>query len=412
MIDLNKYGIKLLKDKKKFYIPVQTYSDLFITRHFLMQVFNGESLFIVEGSSLDDMEETYKSARKTTFSKAFAEFNYGELCLLFDYLYGLKETHGIKSFDEFFTNTGLAAQIKSRDSIGTDLALYKAMNIFFDDMHCIFECPSWNTDYDSFMSQKSTIPQGAFRIRINKDWEELNTFREKQAPNGLPPYEEVGDTAYITFDGFNYDPTSDLSVLPTDADLPNLQNNTARLVQYVVNKITGENSPVKNVVIDLSLNGGGDFLSAMYLLAAFLGTSSLSTRDMLTGAQSMINYRVDTNLDGIFDEKDTLAGKGLNLYCLTSGFSYSCANTVASMFKDSGKVTLIGRTTGGGACAIGYGSSASGAMFRMSGPERASFSKNGGFYDVDRGAEPDVYMKDMSKLYDREYMNTFIAGIK
>ena len=412
VIDLNKYGIKLLKDKKKFYIPVQTYSDLFVSAIGAFQVFNGENLFISNNLELGDLKEKYDSAKKVKFSKEFADFNYGELCLLYDLQYGLKESHDIKSFDEFFTDTGLATMIKSQDSIGTDLALSLAVNLYFDDLHCAFGCPSWSTDFEEFRSQANALPQGAFRLRTMGVKGDLSSYREKQAPNGILPYQEVGDTAYITFDSFGFDPTADHKVLPTDADLPTLGADTIRLVQYAVNKITRAGSPVKNVVVDLSLNGGGVVFTAVYLLAAFLGTSSLATKDMITGAQSMTNYKVDTNLDGVFDEKDTLANRGLNLFCFTSGYSYSCGNMVPAMFKDSGKVTLVGRTSGGGSCAVSMGSSASGGIVQISSSKRFSFSKNGGFYDIDRGAEPDLYIKDMSKLYDREYMNTVLAGIK
>ncbi len=411
VINLNKYGIKLLKDKKSFYIPVQTYSDLFFPSLGIFQVFNGESLFISNDTQLGDMKEKYYSAKKRKFSKEFADFNYGELCLLYDCQYGLKESHGIKSFDEFFNDTGLVGLIRNQDSLGTDLALYTAINLFFDDLHCDFGRQSWNTDFDGFISQIKNIPQGAFRTRTWGVNSELTSYREKQAPNGIPPYQEVEDTAYITFDEFGFDPTADHKVLPTDADLPTLGNDTIRLVQYAVNKITRAGSPIKNVVVDLSLNGGGVVFTAAYLLAAFLGTSSMASKDMITGAQSMTNYKVDTNLDGVFDEKDTLANRGLNLFCFISGFSYSCANMVPAVFKDSGKVTLIGRTSGGGSCVVSYGSTASGSIFQISSPIRFSFSKNGGFYDVDRGAEPDVFIRDMSKLYDRKYMNTVLAKI-
>ena len=410
VINLNNYGIKLLKTKKKFYIPVQTYSTLFITRIGAFQVFNGENLFITNDGSLGEMKDLYNSAKKKKFSKAFAAYNYGEVCLLYDTQYGLKDTHDITTFDKFFSDTGLATLIKSQDSIGTDVALCTAVNLYFDDRHCAFTCPSWNTDFEDFRTIVNALPQGAYRDRTQALKTELLGYREKQMPEVLP-YEEVGDTAYITFDGFNYDPTADHTKLPTDEELMSLSGDTIRLVQYAMNKINN-NSDIKNVVLDLSLNGGGAIITADYLLAAFLGTSSMALKDTFTGAQSMVNYKVDTNLDNSFDEKDTLAGRGLNLYCFTSGVSYSCGNMVPAMFKDSEKVTLVGRVTGGGSCSVSYGATASGGIVSISSPTRFSFTKNGGFYDVDRGAEPDVFMKDMSKLYDREYMNTVLAGIK
>lgn len=35
-------------------------------------------------------------------------------------------------------------------------------------------------------------------------------------------------------------------------------------------------------------------------------------------------------------------------------------------------------------------------------PYRMSFLKNGAFYDIDRGAEPDVILSKPVKFYDRE----------
>ena len=44
----------------------------------------------------------------------------------------------------------------------------------------------------------------------------------------------------------------------------------------------------------------------------------------------------------------------------------------------------------------------------LSSMNQFSFSKNGSFYNVDRGADPDAYVKDISKLYDRTYANKFL----
>lgn len=412
VIDLNKYGIKLLKDEKNFYIPIQTYSDLFYSNLSFFLVFNGENIFVSGDVSLGELFDLYKSVERKKYSKEFAEFNYGELCLMFDYLYGLKENHGIKSFDEFFTDTGLAPLIKSRDATGTDLALYEALILYIDDLHSGLRCTSFNTDSDKVNSLAASLPKGTCYAGVGNTWQELTAYREKQFPDGIPPYQEVGDTAYITFDTFLcVNAMRDCSDIPTDADLPALESDTLRLVQYAVNKIIN-NPEIKNVVLDLSLNGGGMVLAQDYLIAAFLGTGSLAMKDMITEARSIASFKADTNLDGVFDEKDTLADRGLNLYCLTSGYSISAANTVAAAFKESGKVTLVGRTTGGATCSVCYVSSASGSILQISGPKCFGFNKNGSFSDADHGVEPDVYIKDMSRIYDRKYMNKVLKSIK
>jgi hypothetical protein len=122
-------------------------------------------------------------------------------------------------------------------------------------------------------------------------------------------------------------------------------------------------------------------------------------------------YRADTNLDGVFDEKDSFIENGLKLYCLESPFSFSCGNLVPCVFKASNKVTMLGQTSGGGSCSIHGFSTAYGTSFQISGYRHFSVMKNGSFYDVDTGAEPHVFIVDPAKYYDREALTDFIHGL-
>ena len=122
-------------------------------------------------------------------------------------------------------------------------------------------------------------------------------------------------------------------------------------------------------------------------------------------------YRADVNLDHEFDEKDTLAGRGLNLYCLTSPASFSCGNLVPWAFKEDGRVTLLGKVTGGGACVVFNRASAWGTSFQISGPMRLSFVKNGSYYDVDRGVEPDHIIDSYDHFYNRELLTDYINSL-
>ena len=293
------------------YIPLQTFSDLFLCRFGFVTLYNGENVFnVVEGGLPADLKELYYKAKPKKMSKAYAAYNYGELCLALDQLYGLKETHDIKSFDRFFTETGLGVLFKSQDGLDTDAGLNFAIKLYFDDLHCAFYDRSFRTSEDALNTVSAEIPEGAYRTRFYALMGDLLQARAKYYPDGPVPYEEKGDTADITFDLFKTDATQDHATLPTDADLPNLGNDTLRLIQYAVGKITRKDSPIKQVVLDLTNNGGGEVFTACYLLAAFLGNSSVAIKDMQTGAASMINYKADTNLDGEFTKDDTLAGKG------------------------------------------------------------------------------------------------------
>ena len=100
-----------------------------------------------------------------------------------------------------------------------------------------------------------------------------------------------------------------------------------------------------------------------------------------------------------------------NLYCLISPVSFSCGNLVPAALKSSQKVTLLGRTSGGGSCAVQPVSSAWGTVFQISGALRMSFLKNGSFYDIDQGIEPDYYIDHIKNFYDRAALTDYINGL-
>jgi hypothetical protein len=117
----------------------------------------------------------------------------------------------------------------------------------------------------------------------------------------------------------------------------------------------------------------------------------------------------DVNLDGVFDEKDSISH--LNLYCLASPVSFSCGNMVPALLKESGLVTLLGDTSGGGTCAVKFASTADGAIFQFSSPYSISVVKNGAFYSVDRGVDPHYHLNSISSYYDREALTNYINNL-
>lgn len=404
-IDLAAYGIDLVQTKDGYYVPLQTVSDLLISYYGGYMLFNGEA--VVLGTPDEELSGILASGTNQ-WNEEFARFNYSELCCALDYQYGLKDIHGIESFDRLFEETGLKAEFLSDDETKADQALYKLISWYLGDLHSSYNGVSYMTDMER-MREMSAV-RGLAAEKRNSFLADLSEARNAAYPDGIPAYEEVGNTAYITFDVFK-DPDSsiDYYAAPTEAD--NSMGDTIRLMQYACSRILREGSPVENVVLDLSLNAGGSTLAAEYVLAAFLRDADFSTKNMMTGAMTDAVYTVDTNLDGLFDEKDTLEGKGLRLYCLESPVSFSCGNLTPCVFKASQRVTLLGRTSGGGSCSIYSLTTASGARFDISGFRRFSVMKNGSFYDVDTGADPDYLVADPAKYYNREALTEFINGL-
>ena len=418
-LNLADYGIDIIRSGSDYYIPLQTFSDFFISFMEQSAFYNGELVILSNPSGMHDsttgdlseLGEIYYSVEPNERSEALAEFTYGELCLALDSLYGLKEAHDIDSFDELFIQTGLKDRLLDSDPYVFDKAIYDMIEECFDDLHSRFTTVSYfNQD------MASSVPSHTGDMAAKFYGEEMMKYseaRDKYYPDGIKGYEEVGNTAYITFDEFTS--VDDTGMDYYKDDEPSVDSDdTFGLLIYAYNRITRQGSPVENVVMDLSLNLGGASDAAAYAIGMFLGDSpsaKISVKNTFSGALITNHYYFDTNLDGIYDERDTLADKGYNLYCLTSPVSFSCGNLVPCVLKESADVTLLGRTSGGGSCMVLPLSTASGTGFQISGFYRMSFTKNGSFYDIDRGAEPDYIISQPEDYYDRQKLTRYINSL-
>ena len=421
-LNLGSYGIDLPIRDGKYLIPLQTVSDIFVAPIFLDCIyFNGKSVIIASDFSAKGDQKSkalYYEGEHGERSAELTKFGYGELCLALDNLYGLKDHKEISSFDKLFQTVGsssvanraavqeqsLAAYLLGSSVFTADKAIYTLIGDFLDDNHSKWFNFSYLTgEHDGY------APNGKARERLDGYLEQYKNARTAIRPDGIPRYEEIGDTAFITFDAFEMAP-DDLKEYYADSIDELAEKDTIALIMKAHAKITRENSPIKNVVIDLSCNRGGVADTAVFVVAWYLEVADVSIKNTMTGAVCTTSYRCDANRDHAFDEKDTLGNR--KLFCLASPTSFSCGNLVPSAFRESEKVTLLGRTSAGGACIVQPVSSAWGTCFRISGPLRLSYMKNGSYYDIDQGAEPDYTISAPENYYKREELVTFINSIK
>ena len=411
--DLASYDIDMIRDGETYYVPFQTIIDVFTVRQTFAVTYNGQAIFatsgedFLDGDDLTELGKLYYSAPEGERSEDLAAYTYNELCFVMDYFYGLKENHGIDSFNKVFDNNGYKEILMGTDPKMADAALYRTIHYIINDQHSKYFASSTYSGSGYTKELQEKYGQGPCREETGRIMKKLASASRKYYPDGIPGYEEVGNTAYITFNGFST-PTRNYAEKPATKK----DRDTIGIISYAFGQIMRKNSPVKNVVLDLSQNSGGKAAAAAYVLAAFLGDANLSLRDTLTNASATYVYNADTNFDGKSDEKDTLAGKGLNIYCLTSKVSFSCGNLIPSVFKQTGDIALIGHRTGGGACTIEPLATADGSFFRTSSNVQLSFMRNGSFYDVDQGVDPDYYINDLSFLYDRQGLTNYINGLK
>lgn len=418
-IDMKSYGIPFYISNDKVYIPLQSYNDLF-GKKFL---FNGTAVY-----QYNIRDDFYNGERER--SSVLADFNYKALCLKMDLCYGLKEKHNITSFDRYFTETGLKNDFYASSKGAMD-ALYKITYNYLADSH------TWVNSNSPYAGKNYRLRLGSpeHAVYLNNAFSEYRNLRETvmtefssmhQLETGsVHDFSVIGDTAFITFDSFEYPVagTNYYSIKSTRDLTINDVKDTLGLVAYSHQEIK-KNNIITNVVVDLSVNGGGAVDSMVFINSWLQGAAELVIRNTITGAEESNIYYADVNLNHEIEvqdengnwyfDSDSLVniGRPIKVYCIISPCSFSCGNALPTLLKAYGGATLIGKTTGGGACIVGDGCTADGADFQISSNFRMGFMKNGSFYDTDKGVEPDFVISDFANVYNRTELKNFIESLK
>ena len=378
----------------------------YLLRH-VMQSETGVKLFLeFQDRMSQSLHPLYTAGPKGERSDALTQYGYQELCLEMDSFYGLRDAHNISDFQTFFYQTGLTLSLLHPDAGIADSAIAEMVQYWLDDGHSGFIGASYLTSIDP----DENTATGFDYLTRDQLGKAAQTARNMH-PEARQAYYEVGDTAYVTFDEFMIDTedsgqVKDYYALIESGELP---EDTIGLIIQAHRQITRENSPIRNVVLDLSCNGGGAAPAAVFVMGWFLGNAQISMQNPFTGSENTTVYRADVNLDHQLDDKDTVSH--LNLYCLISPSSFSCGNLLPWAFKADGRVTLLGKVSGGGSCVVQHMTTAWGTVFQISGIKRISFTKNGAYYDVDRGVEPDYIIHSYDHFYDREALTEYIHSL-
>jgi hypothetical protein len=417
-VDLTHYNIPMYFENGAGYVPLQTFVDLVLSEFNIVLVYNGEGLYMSGAGLNDEMIKNYYSVSKKNRTSEMARFSRNELALAMDFQYGLRNEHGISDFDTFFRRSGLDDKLLSLDPVVADKGLYQLLYECIGDFHSymVLTSPDAGKEALSTLSEKSIIDPAFSEfqlIRASYVQARKAVFNALTASSATPldkpaSYEEIDDTAYVTFDNFIMpeSPTNYYTTAPT-ADA----TDTFGIIEYAHTQIFRENSPVKKVVLDLSCNSGGAINAGMYVAGWFLPYAILNVKNTLTGARGSYVYTSDVNLDGVFDAKDRLIGKGLKLYCLVSAASFSCANFVAQTFKDSDQIRMIGRKTSGGACIVQHLSMADGTIFNTSSNRMLCRQQNGAFVSIDSGVDVDFSIDNIADFFIRSTLTKKIASL-
>lgn len=407
--DLNRYSMKLVSYNDKIYAPFAVLENIILSPIFMRSAFNGDDYYLVTptgfvDSTTKELNNFGKmfysgSLSNKTRTPSYVNYFYGSFLFETENYNGHFSRLNISDLDQKLSELGLREGLLSTDSDVANAALAKAViEIFHDGGHTIFYHRGLTSTFDY------TIDKGLMALILNYDtrytasmqtYTTLTALRKKDTE--LLEFSASKQTAVIHFDAFNTHATT----LSTD----NVAEDTISTFANFYNsfqKISKETS-VKNVIFDISLNGGGA-AQALAEALSFLTDDpiEITVTNTQTGAviTEAVNY--DNNLDGNTADNDSYSGK-YNFYILTSGFSFSCANAFPCIAKDKGYAKIIGQKSGGGDCAVIPSVAVDGGIWAMS--SNYSITSNG--KNVDGGQDVDIAI-DYTSFYDVDKLETAI----
>lgn len=417
--DMNHYNMTVVTYQGNIYLPYSIYQTLFLSRFNLGFAFTGNDFYrnnmsytynTDDGSLTDYAKVLYSTpmASLKTRTEGYSKYFYGSFLFAMENFNGKLKSMGITDLDAALENTGYKAKLLSSDSVVADDAIGEAMTSFFCDgghtSYCgsgITATPSASREYE----QKYNLLYNDKRYQTKND---VGMFLKSMRGNNRKTVEYEGETAIITFDSFELD----ANPLTNQYNIPNKNNveensSTFALVYNAFEEIK-QNSNIKNVVFDVTLNGGGAVLSLGDVLG-FLTNDDITftSYNPVTGAKNVEVASYDTDLDGDFTDNDSYEGK-YNFFILTSPYSYSCGNSFPCIASDYGYAKIVGQRSGGGDCTLGYGYSVDGTAWTMS---SSNVMTNKDFSGIDKGAKLDKTIP-YEYIYNWTYLDTIIKTIK
>ncbi|MCR4926604.1 MAG: S41 family peptidase [Lachnospiraceae bacterium] len=412
-LDLSAYNIDIADDGTGAYIPLPTISDIF-SKSYCISRYAGEEISIEHYTNLGLADMT-KNFNALTRSQAMIDYTYNELCLIFDIFYGRPSKGALsesivekgfdKTLDDFNDDTRTAKELLRSENVMDfyyGLAYldkycwdggHTMLTSSEDEMHGLYEESALLRAIEEFSEENPEAPRtealNFIQQTVFGDQMRTETYRiarQQSYDKNLTLVKEwetaklyqKDDTMIFVFDSF------DVNVIePFIHSLENAQANG-----------------VKNFIIDLSANEGGDSSLVSYIMAVISDDSRISMLNTCTGNIEYVTATADKNLDGVIDEKDDEIKYDLNYAILTSRVSFSCGNLLPSLAADRG-IPVLGGKSGGGGCIVSIGYFPNGMLYRLSGGLKL-VDKNG--KDIENGAplyyEVPGLDESISQLYD------------
>ena len=432
------YGIDLFSLENDVLLPLVTCSNLFQGPTMLTCMYTPKTVYFIDPNDVDfdtskvTEEESYRKEVLGFYengkrSQEQANFNYDEIRFFVDTFYGTPGREALhdsllrygnldealENHDEFSKKA--KGYLKSTDQVEYVAGLTMLANLLADTGHTVFDMGlgAWYAGMPDLLGKVESLFES-----IGYDGTKVAATRPGMTRVYTGPLQEAyveakwkeqvttvkGDTMVYSFRKFFFDDKQWKDYYAGKRDeLPD--DEVGRLKKALEEH---KDKGVKNVLIDVSCNGGG-FGDVVIAIMALMGKDPyLHYYDCVDKIPMTTHYEVDTNFDGKFDEKDKRFDYDYRFGLVVSGYSFSCANLLPVQAKESG-VLLVGDKTGGGACAVLDGFSSEGLYTRMSSQIRLECKDHAA---IDFGIEPHVNLVtktegsyDFSKMYDLDVLS-------
>ena len=417
-------------------------NNYYISLGFLDMTFSGDSGIyfyynyerIVSSEEVDTIEgREYKAdGKKTSTLEEMAEsingmgdmplylrkYNANLFFYFLDNFYGLKEEKGVSSAIAYCKKLGVYNALMSADASKRVQAIADAMS-YLDDNHTALISGSFAWGETSFNRWK--YGDGCKkRSQLNSQLsnKRLNAYKDKGmatpgATGASVLYSDNGKTAMYAFDSFTFGKSSQVfykdGTIQEDAYLYDTFLDLIRVFNEIKDK-----GGVENVVLDISLNGGGT-VGVMMKLLSLISSSDSSTiyyYESPTTQLAWANTSIDINGDDQTTADDYF-GDDFNFYILTSDCSFSAANAFACYASYEGIAKVIGQKSGGGECAVGIHYLPNGEYLYHSSNLHLGYydDRDDKFIGFESGATTSLTIENLDNFYNIEYLNQQLSSL-
>ena len=420
-LDYSKYSIDLIGDSGKLYFPLTTLSDLFDSTYRAAEYIDNKLYFLQTLSVRSDADGYFDRSSvyvQTERSQAMIDYTYNELCFFMDHFYGkppkaqISKSIAEKGFDKTLDDySDIKKLLKSKKRADFQLGMLLLSDAVDDGGHTIM-CAGMFIDMDIYGENEKCEMLSKFQLEMMFSDEANQIIKKQMATQSKMDLvekarkEKLKDATLVK----KWDEHKTALYIKDKTAMFSFEHFEHPVVRdFAWSLDYASKKGVKNFVIDIATNGGGDESIAHFINTIITNknknTNEIVTqmRDAANGNLLDSNWKIDLDLNGVIDDKDKNVYYDFNYAMLTSENSFSSGNLMPCMAKDRG-ILVLGETSGGGTCMVSKHYYPDGTYYMTSGIYTVL---RGDETNVDDGAKVDYDLTSKDSKGNKDYSNFY-----